>query len=102
MKGTKRADVLINNAGLLQPLTYDNYPDERRDYSLALNLISPVKLTELLTEKLLFTAEHTSRMFNNAAIAGQIGHPDIGYGMGKGGVINAIRWTKYQKSYSLL
>ncbi|BCN94243.1 beta-ketoacyl-ACP reductase [Thiomicrorhabdus immobilis] len=87
----EQVDVLINNAGLLQPLTYDDYSDERREYSLALNIISPVKLTELLRDKLLTQSAYTPRVVNNASIAGQIGHPDIWYGIGKAGLINATK-----------
>ncbi|WEJ62447.1 SDR family NAD(P)-dependent oxidoreductase [Thiomicrorhabdus lithotrophica] len=87
----EQIDVLINNAGLLQPLTVDDYPDEKRDYSLQLNIMAPVKLTELLTEKLLASSEYTPRIVNNASIAGQIGHPDIWYGISKAGLINATK-----------
>lgn len=84
-------DVLINNAGLLQPLTIDNYPDDSLEYSLQLNVISPVKLTQLLTDKLKTTSNYTPRVVNNASIAGQIGHPDIWYGISKAGLINATK-----------
>ncbi len=84
-------DVLINNAGLLQPITYDDYPAETRDYSLALNIISPVELTKLLESKLRAESGYKGRVVNNASIAGQIGHPDIWYGIGKAGLINATK-----------
>lgn len=87
----EKIDVLINNAGLLQPITIDDYPDTQRDYSLALNIIAPVKLIELLTEKLKAPSEYTPRIVNNASIAGQIGHPDIWYGISKAGLINATK-----------
>ncbi|WP_019557369.1 SDR family oxidoreductase [Thiomicrorhabdus arctica] len=84
-------DVLINNAGLLQQQTYDSYTDPQRDYSLALNIMAPVKLIELLADKLKVTSEYTPRVVNNASIAGQIGHPDIWYGISKAGLINATK-----------
>lgn len=84
-------DVLINNAGLLQSITYDNYPDERRDYSLNLNIVSPVQLTTLLEAKLRASSDYKPRVVNNASIAGQIGHPDIWYGIAKAGLINATK-----------
>lgn len=87
----EKIDVLINNAGLLQPITIDDYPDDQRDYSLALNIMAPVKLIELLTEKLKLPSEYTPRIVNNASIAGQIGHPDIWYGISKAGLINATK-----------
>lgn len=91
VESIEQVDVLINNAGLLQPITVDDYPDERRDYSLQLNIMAPVKLIELFTEKLLASSEYTPRIVNNASIAGQIGHPDIWYGISKAGLINATK-----------
>ena len=86
-------DVLVNNAGRLQPLTYDRYPDEAMNYSLALNVQAPVKLIELFAKRWLKQAQRTSlpRIVNNASIAGQIGHPDIWYGIAKAGLINATK-----------
>lgn len=84
-------DVLVNNAGLLQPITYENYPEERRDYSLRLNIIAPVELTRLFESRLRADSDYKPRVVNNASIAGQIGHPDIWYGIGKAGLINATK-----------
>lgn len=84
-------DVLINNAGLLRPITYDDYPRADRDYSLNLNIVAPVELTTLLEAKLKTPSGYTPRVVNNASIAGQIGHPDIWYGIAKAGLINATK-----------
>lgn len=92
-------DVLINNAGLLQALTYDAYPVSSMDYSLKLNIQAPVKLMELFGVRMLQRAQTESlvgsssvgRMVNNASIAGQIGHPDVWYGIAKAGLINATK-----------
>ncbi|QKI88325.1 SDR family oxidoreductase [Thiomicrorhabdus xiamenensis] len=84
-------DVLVNNAGLLQPITYDDYPADQRDYALNLNIIAPVQLTTLLEEKLKVPSDYKARVVNNASIAGQIGHPDIWYGIAKAGLINATK-----------
>ncbi len=84
----EKVDVLVNNAGVLQTLTIDDYADEARDYSLNLNLISPVTLTRLLADKL---KASSGRVVNNASIAGQIGHPDIWYAAAKAGLINATK-----------
>lgn len=98
LKQITTVDVLINNAGMLQQLTYDNYPEERRDYSLQLNIIAPVMLIEGLEEKLRAPSNYKPRIVNNASIAGHIGHPDIWYGIAKAGLINATK--SFSKAFS--
>jgi len=81
-------DVLINNAGVMYSLPYDNYPDDKIESMLKLNLEAPVRLIEAFSKGML---ERGGRIVNNASIAGQIGHPDVWYGITKAGLINATK-----------
>ncbi len=80
-----KIDILINNAGVMYSLAYNDYPSEKIDRILKLNLKAPIKLIEECVKV------GTTRIVNNASIAGQIGHPDIWYGMTKAGIINATK-----------
>jgi 3-oxoacyl-[acyl-carrier protein] reductase len=83
-------DILINNAGFMQPkYSYDNYPKEAKEKILNVDLHSPVELMNLLCENM--KAQKSGRIVNVASIAGQIGHPDIWYGIAKAGLINATK-----------
>ncbi len=84
-KSIGKVDILINNAGVMYSLPFDNYPDEKVQTMLKLNLEAPIKLIEECC------ALGTSRVVNNASIAGQIGHPDVWYGATKAGLINATK-----------
>ncbi len=78
-------DILINNAGVMYSLPYDNYPQENVNVMLKLNLEAPIKLIEECVKA------GATRVVNNASIAGQIGHPDVWYGATKAGLINATK-----------
>jgi len=80
-----KIDILINNAGVMYSLPYDNYPQEKVNTMLKLNLKAPVKLIEACVKA------GATRIVNNASIAGQIGHPDVWYGVSKAGLINATK-----------
>ena len=82
-------DILINNAGVMYALPYNKYPNEQKDTMIRLNLEAPVKLIEEVSKSMLL--KENGRIINNASIAGQIGHPDIWYGITKAGVINATK-----------
>lgn len=83
-------DVLINNAGFMQPkYSYDNYPKEAKEKILNVDLHAPVELMNLLCENM--KENKYGRIVNVASIAGQIGHPDIWYGIAKAGLINATK-----------
>ena len=82
-------DILINNAGIMYALPYNQYPNDKKDMMLKLNLEAPIKLIEEVSKKMLKNG--MGRIVNNASIAGQIGHPDIWYGMTKSALINATK-----------
>jgi 3-oxoacyl-[acyl-carrier protein] reductase len=82
-------DVLVNNAGVMFALAYNNYSNDKIQTMLKLNLESPVKLIEEVSKCM--PKDGSGRIVNNASIAGQIGHPDIWYGITKAGLINATK-----------
>lgn len=83
-------DVLINNAGYMQPkYTYDAYPKEAKEHIMNVDLHAPVELMTIFCEGM--KKRGYGRIVNTASIAGQIGHPDIWYGIAKAGLINATK-----------
>jgi len=82
-------DILINNAGVMYSLPYNEYPNDKKESMLKLNIESPIKLIEEVSKNMI--KKGRGRIVNNASIAGQIGHPDIWYGITKAGVINATK-----------
>lgn len=81
-------DILINNAGIMYAIPYKNYENDQINAMLKINLEAPVKLIEEVAKNML---ESGGRIVNNASIAGQIGHPDIWYGITKAGLINVTK-----------
>ena len=82
-------DILINNAGVMHSIPYDNYPQVKIDQMLKLNIEAPVALIREVSKSMVNNG--TGRIVNNASIAGQIGHPDVWYGITKAGLINATK-----------
>jgi 3-oxoacyl-[acyl-carrier protein] reductase len=78
-------DILINNAGVMYSLPYNDYPKDKVSSMLKLNLEAPIKLIEECVKA------GVTRIVNNASIAGEIGHPDVWYGATKAGLINATK-----------
>ncbi|ADU63172.1 MAG: SDR family oxidoreductase [Pseudodesulfovibrio sp.] len=87
--GLGPVDVLVNNAGVMYALPYDNYPANKVDAILRLNLQAPVALIREVSMHMV--AQGSGRIVNNASIAGQIGHPDVWYGVTKAGLINLTK-----------
>ncbi len=82
-------DVLINNAGMMNSLPYNNYPEDKFHALMNLNLYTPIELINLFSEGMI--KKGAGRIVNTASVAGQIGHPDIWYGVSKAGIINATK-----------
>jgi len=82
-------DILINNAGVMYSLPYNKYPNNKKESILKLNIEAPIKLIEEVSKNMI--KKGNGRIVNNASIAGQIGHPDIWYGITKSGLINATK-----------
>jgi len=80
-----KIDSLINNAGVMYSLPYDSYPQEKINIMLKLKLEAPIKLIEACVKA------GATRIVNNASIAGQIGHPDVWYGISNAGLLNATK-----------
>jgi len=78
-------DILINNAGVMYSLPYNDYPLDKVSSMLRLNLESPIKLIEECVKA------GVTRVVNNASVAAYTGHPDIWYGMTKAALINATK-----------
>ena len=88
------ADVLVNNAGLMLGIGPEAYTSQMREQVMRLNLEAPVALIEAFAPGMV--ERKKGRIVNNASIAGQIGHPDVWYGISKAGLLNAT------KSFALL
>ena len=82
-------DILINNAGVMYSLPYSDYPQDKMESMINLNIKAPVALITEVSKSMI--ASGGGRIVNNASIAGQIGHPDVWYGITKAGVINATK-----------
>lgn len=82
-------DILINNAGVMYSLPFDAYPVEKVQRMIRLNLEAPVALIGAVAKGMV--ARGGGRVVNNASIAGEIGHPDLWYGITKAGLINVTK-----------
>ena len=80
-----KIDILINNAGVIYSLPYHDYPQEKVNSMLKLNLEAPIKLIEECVKV------GVTRVVNNASVAAYTGHPDIWYGMTKAALINVTK-----------
>ncbi|MCX7219066.1 MAG: SDR family NAD(P)-dependent oxidoreductase [Burkholderiales bacterium] len=82
-------DVLINNAGIMNSKALSAYSSEDILHILNVNLISAVRLSAEVAEQM--AGRGSGRIVSMGSIAGEIGHPDIWYGISKAGLMNAMR-----------
>jgi NAD(P)-dependent dehydrogenase (short-subunit alcohol dehydrogenase family) len=82
-------DILVNNAGIMNTCVFDNYPEDKKELMIKINLEAPIELMTCISKGMI--QKKQGRIINNASIAGQIGHPDIWYGITKAGLINATK-----------
>jgi len=82
-------DILINNAGVMYSLPIDDYLQNKITSMLKLNIEAPVALIREVSKGMI--ERKCGRIVNTASIAGEIGHPDIWYGISKAGLINATK-----------
>ena len=73
----------------MNSLPYDNYPEEKMNKIMDINLYAPIEFIKQVSKSMIEAG--TGRIVNTASIAGQIGHPDIWYGISKAGIINATK-----------
>lgn len=82
-------DVLVNNAGIMNAVPFDQYPDEDRNRMLAINLLAPVALMREFGKHM--QEQGSGRIINISSTAAHGGHPDLWYGVTKAGLISATQ-----------
>lgn len=82
-------DILLNNAGVMNSLPYDDYPEDKKANLMNVNLYAPIEFITHMAP--LMMEKEKGRIVTVASVAGQIGHPDVWYGVSKAGVINATK-----------
>ena len=82
-------DVLVNNAGVMYSLPYEDYPEENKERLMNVNLYAPIEFITQFSKPM--TSNGGGRIINVASVAGQIGHPDVWYGVSKAGILNATK-----------
>jgi 3-oxoacyl-[acyl-carrier protein] reductase len=81
--------VLVNNAGVQNAVSIDQYTDEQRKRILRINLEAPVELIRAVSKQMI--ARREGRIVNLASIAAWQPHPDLWYGITKAGVVSMTK-----------
>lgn len=82
-------DILVNNAGIMNSIPYNIYSEEKIKRIMNINLYAPIEFIKHVSKSMIDSGN--GRIINIASIAGQIGHPDIWYGISKAGIINVTK-----------
>ncbi len=82
-------DILINNAGIMNAIAPQAYDADRIDEIMKINLQAPVTLINEVSKGMVKSG--SGRIVNVASVAGEMGHPDVWYGISKAGLINATK-----------
>jgi NAD(P)-dependent dehydrogenase (short-subunit alcohol dehydrogenase family) len=81
--------VLVNNAGVQNAVSIDEYSQEQRQRILRINLEAPVELIRAVSKQMI--ARKSGRIVNLASIAAYTPHTDLWYGVTKAGVVSFTR-----------
>ena len=81
--------VLVNNAGMQNAVSIDEYTEEQKKRILRVNLEAPVELIRAVSKQMI--ARREGRIVNLASIAAWQPHPDLWYGITKAGVVSMTK-----------
>ena len=84
-----QVDVLVNNAGVQNAVSIENYSEEQRKRILRVNLEAPVELIKTVSKQMI--ARGSGRIVNVASVAAYTAHTDLWYGVTKAGVVSFTR-----------
>ena len=87
--GLGEIDVLVNNAGVQNAVSIDQYTDEQRARIIRVNLEAPVALIQAVCKGM--RQRKRGRIVNVASIAAYTPHTDLWYGVTKAGVVSFTR-----------
>ena len=82
-------DVLVNNAGVQNAVSFDKYTDAQRERIIKVNLEAPVELIRVISKGMV--KRRSGRIVNVASIAAYTPHTDLWYGVTKAGVVSFTR-----------
>ena len=82
-------DVLVNNAGVQNAVSIDEYTEAQRARIIRINLEAPVELIRAVSKRMI--ARKAGRIVNVASVAAYTAHTDLWYGVTKAGVVSFTR-----------